>query len=167
MTNDYKTGTAKLTSPDGFEMNIYNNPLGIGGACNPDSEDDNESCPYVETYSTQPVSLPGVNPDTYLIKYYLQTFPHRRDLFNKTIGLYTLRKDEFESDSFVTVKETHSFPPYLIFSKKGQSVDDGDRVWARGEYSETFAQSKLTPDKYYALPDLKTAELILKSMKFE
>ncbi|HSX41652.1 MAG TPA: hypothetical protein VLF21_03465 [Candidatus Saccharimonadales bacterium] len=162
----WKTDTGKLTAPDGFEFYVYNNPSGIGGGCSMEEQED-DGCPYVETYSAAPATVSGGSADTYLIKYYLATYPSRRDLGQKTIGLYTLYKGDYDVDAFVKIKEIRSFPPYLIFNKKGAKDDDTGRVWAYGAYPQTFTQSKLPADKYYALPNLIMAEQILKSMKFE
>lgn len=154
----------QITSPDGFVLAVYPSPSGLGGACDDTDRNSESACPLIETFSAEPVTIPGA-PNTYLVKQYFLNSKDHSDQNRKSIGLYTTTSVNKDYDEFLTTKEIFGYPPYLIATGGPDNYSDG--VWIHGEYPETNPKSAMPAKEYYNLPNLKTAELILKSVSFK
>lgn len=149
----YSQEKGVITSPSGFELRFHNPVNGIGSACP-------MPCSIVNK-NYQAEKIPSIlGKETWVIKQH--TYDTADPQLNaKRIGLWQRYSQD---DTFDPRSEQESGPMTIFAVSLGVGYET---VMVRGSYPESSPQAKLDLKQYFELPDLKDAELILKSVKIQ
>lgn len=140
-----------ITSPSGFKLSLTNHIQGIGGNC------DAEQCPQNKFYSDVKVTTLSNGVELHLVKYELLD-PSGKQIIDRKIGFIGINPNGYKPQ----LTDYQGFPPYFYFDSPGV---DGVLSGFSGPEAESNYRSDLTTQQYFSLPDLKTAEKILQTVK--
>jgi hypothetical protein len=140
--------TDTLTSPTGLVLTLATPVQGVGGACGP------SDCPEVTTSSADPVALANVKQPVYLV---VDQGKSTAGVIDRRVGLEELATPPVlgtSSQLYQDLSLLASHGPDHLFMTFG------------GGYAHGAAENNLSFADYVQLPDVTTAELILKSLSF-
>lgn len=145
--------SAFIKSPTGLTVSFVPYITGLGGGC------DQESCPVVKTIRVQPVSVPGARQAMALVEGSYGVV--------KRFGLMSAIPSN-QYHLIPQVGQKQGFPYYLLFANhKG---DQGGFYTELGDFNNPYPQSvwkTMTDEEFFALPEVKTAEKIITSLRYQ